>query len=241
MEWQGSDLPCDLIYLSKKGFEVIKHSLGELREVRFLPQSVVHDYWATAIHLGNFVHGIPPEVRFFTEQELQCTDDSLLPDWVPKSRSHIPDGMTRIKSGDDSRVVAIEVELNLKPYLRYDKAAYYFDAGLSKFDLVIWVCASRWILEQIVARLAGLRLRNLNIHQFVLTSDFQTHGFKASVTHGTRQGQTLEEIYLVNGWVSPGSSLDKAGATKSSELFFPTLKSPRSLMRYRKPVPSPNF
>ncbi len=101
-----------------------------------------------------------------TEQELQCTDDSLLPPWVPKSRSHIPDGLTQIKSGKDSAVIAFEVELNLKPMLRYDKAGYYFDAGLSKFDVVVWACANDWIAKEIATELKG-EMEQLKISQTV--------------------------------------------------------------------------
>lgn len=239
-EWRGSAFTFDLLHLSKKGFDVLKHDLGELREERFLPQSVVHDYWATAIQFGEFIHEIPDGIRFFTEQELQCTYDSHLPEWVPKSRTHIPDGLTRIKCGDDVRVVAFEVELNLKEFLRYDKAAYYFDAALSKFDVVVWLCANPWIQDKIVERLKTLQIRNHDIHQFMLTSDFQANGWAAEIKGGTLTGQTLSDIYLVKRCVTPGSTLDKAWVGRSSEIFFPTRKSPNGIKSYAKRVAHPN-
>lgn len=124
--------------------------------------------------------------------------------------------------------------MNLKALLRYDKAAYYFDAALSKFDVVVWLCANPWIQEQISNRLAGLQIRNHGIHQFVMTSDFQADGWSAKVTHGTLQGQTLSDIYMVQRWITPGSSLGKAWVSRSSEIFFPTRKSPNGIKSYVK-------
>jgi hypothetical protein len=240
LEWRGSAFPFDLLHLSKKGFDALKYDLGELREERFAPQSVVHDYWATAIQLGEFVHKIPDEIKFFTEQQLQCTDDCHLPQWVPKSRNHVPDGLTKIKYGEQSRVVAFEVELNLKAFIRYDKAAYYFDAGLSNFDVVIWLCANDWIINKITARLKSLRLRNHDVHQFILTSDFQANGWDAKITKGSLTGQTLSEIYMAKSWIEAGSTLDQPWITRSAEIYFPKLKSPNGIKSYQKRASPPN-
>lgn len=220
---------CTVLQLSKKGFELIKYELGDLRENRFAAQNVTHDYWASAVQIGEFIQGLPEEVRFFTEQQLQCTDDSLLPEWVPKSRSHIPDGLTHIKGDKDPSVIAFEVELNLKPLLRYDKAGYYFDAGLSKFDVVIWFCANKWIIQEISARLAGLKLRNHEIHQFLLTSDFRVHGWNAKIEQGSMAGTSLREIYSGKGLGSLPEHLWNSSGTGLHKIFFSRSKSRKGL------------
>lgn len=231
IERDGPGLTCVVLQLSKKGFEFLKSELGELRENRFAAQSVTHDYWATVVQLGDFVFGVPKEVKFFTEQQLQCADDSLLPEWVPKSRSHVPDGMTYVERANSKKVVAFEIELNLKPLLRYDKAGYYFDAGFSKFDVVLWVCANKWILNEIKNRLSGLKLRNLDIHQFVLASDVRLNGWDAQIANGTFAGTSIREIFDCNPSVKPQESLRKASGTAMSEIFFPVAKSARGLGR----------
>jgi hypothetical protein len=225
---RGCDDPdIDVLQLSKKGFEYVYYDLGELREKRFAPQSVTHDYWATMFQIGEFVYDVPDGVKLYSEQQLQCADDSLLPEWVPKSRSHIPDGFTLIENGSERAVFATEIELNLKPMLRYDKAGYYFDAALSKVDVVFWVCAETWISRSIFDRLAGLKLRNIEIHQFLLTSDFQTLGWDAIVERGTLRGKSLREIYRSKTGLKPIEEGSNTGLTGFSKIFFPRGKSPQ--------------
>ena len=48
VERGGVGLKTSVIQLAKKGFDYIRYDLGELRENRFVAQSVTHDYWATA-------------------------------------------------------------------------------------------------------------------------------------------------------------------------------------------------
>ena len=217
----------DVIQLSKKGFDYIRFDLGELREKRFVAQSVTHDYWATAFQIGEFITGRPTEVTFFTEQQIQCTDDSLLPLWVPNSRSHIPDGLTKFAFGPDPMVLAIEVELNLKPLVKYDKAGYYFDAGLSKVDLVFWVCGKAWIAKEIEKRLRGLKLRNPGIHQFVLMAEFEKHGWDAVIERGNLKGQSVRHVYQTKGQLSSNESPAKSQQTRTSAILFPKTKSPK--------------
>ncbi len=227
IERHDTDLKCTVLQLAKKGFEVLRYDLGELRENRFAAQSVAHDYWATAFQIGEFIQAPSSDVRFFTEQEIQCTDDSLLPEWVPKSRTHIPDGLTRLKCGGQKSVVAIEVELNLKPPLRYDKAGYYFDAGLSKIDVVLWLCGHRWIARKIESRLSGLKLRNREIHQFALTSEYRSLGWDCKIVSGNLSGKTLREIYIVKGHKTPLEQSSNNALTLMQKIFFPKGQSPQ--------------
>jgi hypothetical protein len=217
----------DVLQLSKKGFEHIFYDLGELREKRFAAQAVTHDYWATAFHIGEFVYGGPEDVTLFSEQQLQCTDTGYLPDWVPKSRSHIPDGLTLIKNGDARTVFATEIELNPKPMLRYDKAGYYFDGGLSKDDVVFWICGEERIARVIHERLSSLRLRNLDIHQFLLTSEFKQYAWDARIERGSLKGKSVLEIYESKSGLNLVENRSKMGRTSLSKIFFPRGKSPQ--------------
>lgn len=216
----------DVLHLTKKGFDFIKYDLGELKEMRFNAQSVPHDYWATAFQLGSFIHDKNGKVQFFTEQEVQCTDESLFPTWMPKSKEHIPDGLTAIKKGDVEKRFAIEVELNLKPPIRYDRAAYYFDADESKIDVVLWLCASVAIAQAIFNRLIKANLRRFDIHHFFLTEDFKHLGWQSASRSGQHKGKTLKEIYLLSGYEGPMEVLLRSWEGEDSKIFFSNQKSP---------------
>lgn len=223
-EREAPGLNVAVLQLSKKGFDVIKFDLGEVREKRFSPQSVAHDYVSAAFQLGDFIHGeYKPE--FLTEQEHQCMDDSLLPPWVPKARDHIPDGFTRLQvSGRADLVVAIEVELNLKPWLRYDKAAHYFDMSPVKIDVVFWLCDGMKIAQDIYKRLLSLKLKAIDIHAIVLLDDFRMMGWQAPIRSGQHKGKSVREIYGTKAVQKPCKTDTKAVQNESSEIFFPVKK-----------------
>lgn len=215
-----------VVQLTKKGFDQIKHDLGELKELRFNPQSVTHDYWATAFQIGPFVHDKNGSINFVTEQEIQTSHESLLPPWIPKSREHIPDGFTFIKDASNGKKFAIEVDINLKPGLRYDKAAYYFDVEESQIDVVFWLCGSFSIAESIFERLLKAKLQRLKIHHFFLTDDYLNHGWNAVARSGHFKDKTLREIYLSNGYQTPIKELSRPWSGKDRQIFFAKEKSP---------------
>ena len=106
VEREVSRLSMDVIQLSKKGFDCIKYDMDELKQLRFAAQSVDHDYITSAFHLGEFVHAVPKGVVLLTEQQLQAVDNSLLPEWTPKSYEHIVPSQslndTRVPLSDDT-------------------------------------------------------------------------------------------------------------------------------------------
>ena len=226
MKRDGGELDFEVLQLTKKGFDYLKYDLGELLEMRYAAQSVAHDYWATAFQLGEFINGTTEEVELLTEQEILCTDDSLLPRWRPKSREHIPDGLTCIRHGETESVIAIEVELNLKPLLRYDKIGHFFDAALSKVDVVFWLCANRKLAQKISDRLYHAKLRNFDIHNFITTSDFRAHGWAAPVLAGSQRGSSIKEVYLSKGYHKATTPLPHNYHSGTKLILFPSLRSP---------------
>jgi hypothetical protein len=235
MKRDGIGLQCEVLQLTKKGFDYLKYDLGELREMRYAAQSVAHDYWATAFQLGEFALSPPKNVEFLTEQQIICTDDSLLPRWQPKSREHVPDGMTCIRSGIRESVIAIEVELNLKPLIRYDKIGYYFESSLSKVDVVFWICATTKIAQTISDRLFQMKLRNFDIHQFVITSEFRNQGWDALIRSGSFNGRSIRDVYLAKGHQTPENMPKMTRKNELRQLLFPTAKTPKSSRTYLKP------
>ena len=226
IERDGSDLDFSVLQLSKKGFEYLKYDLGFLKENRFAAQSVAHDYWGTAFQLGEFAINPRPDVEFFTEQELQCSDDSLLPDWVPKSRDHFPDGFTRIKNEKFDSVFAIEVDLNLKPLIRYQKSGYYYDGLDSRTDVVFWLCDGFRLMERIFECLNSAKLRRFETHHFVLLDDFKKLGWQAPVRSGREKNKTVREIYMARTGEDPGQERVRPGDGTIQEIYLSKKKSP---------------
>jgi hypothetical protein len=226
IERTGVDLEVSVLQLSKKGFEYLKYDLGYLRQHRYAAQSVTHDYWVTAFQLGEFFINPSSDVEFLTEQELHCTDDSLLPEWVPKSREHFPDGFTRIKNANSDSVFAFEVDLNLKPELRYIKSGYYFDGIDCKTDVVFWLCDGVRLMERIFEFLNLAKLRRPEIFHFVLLDDFKKFGWRAVTRSGREKNKTIREIYFQRSPQGLAKELPSATQAELMEILLSKKKSP---------------
>ena len=57
--------------LTKKGFDAIQPLPFPLKEKGFRSESVEHDHCTTAIHLGEWLYGMPKGCEVFTEQQLR--------------------------------------------------------------------------------------------------------------------------------------------------------------------------
>jgi len=172
--------------LTKKGFDMIVSDIGEISEKRYKPHSVSHDAWVLAFHLGEFVHGIPDDVTICTEQQFRSFDKSLLPIWLPKDKSHVPDGFTRTTFGKKPILYGIEMELHAKPIERYDDVFNYYDDE-KKIDEILWVVSSSYIRERMIERLYMIDVRRRDIHNFLLLEDFKTNGWGARIQQGISQ------------------------------------------------------
>ena len=210
--------------------------MGELRQLRFAAQSVDHDYITSAFHIGEFIHGLPKGVKLFTEQQLQAVDTSLLPAWTPKSCDHVPDGYIHFEEDAVKMTVAIEVELNYKSTLRYQKMGFYFDLSHEKVDVVIWLCDGIALAQFISDRLFHCKLRNFEVHNFILLSDFISCGWDAVSRAGGAKGKSIKEIYLPKGHQNPGQSLVKPWVNETKDIFFDFRKSPKLSKACAKPL-----
>lgn len=215
-----------VLQLTKRGFAEIRYELGDLKELRFNPQSVTHDYWATAFQLAPFIHDRKTEVQFITEQEVQAFDGGILPSWIPASRDHIPDGFTWIKEPNFETRIALEIEINLKSPLKYTKTAYYFDGIESPVDMIFWLCGSLGIAKFIFDILLKANLRNIESHHFFLTEDLKRLGWKAPARSGQFKDKSIQEILVARCWQGSGKLAARQWQGSTSEIFFPTTKSP---------------
>ncbi len=226
-----SGLGVKALQLTKKGFSLIRYDLGDLKELRFNPQSVTHDYWATAFQLGPFVPDLSDNVNFVTEQEVQAFDSGVLPPWLPQSREHIPDGFISLGGDNGQTHIALEVELNLKPPHRYDKVAYYFDVIDSPIELVFWLCGNFSLAETIFQRLVRAKLRNLGVHHFFILDEYRQLGWQAPARTGQFKNKTIQEILTAKQWQNAVKMMSKQWQKERAPIFFQTTKSPQNQMR----------
>ncbi|HAR43127.1 MAG TPA: hypothetical protein DCS07_10955 [Bdellovibrionales bacterium] len=164
--------------LSKKGFQAIRESLGDLKEEGCLTASCLHDQLVLAFHLGELARLRFPGVTFVTEQELKRKDQDLYPEWVPKLKDRRPDGFTRILTPERSWIVAIEVETSDKAQSRlYSQMRSY--AYCKEVDYVLWLTGTPLIRDRLRQAMKFYQDRNPDPHRFVDLMDFIRAGWKA--------------------------------------------------------------
>ncbi len=65
--------------IAPKGFHAIQDRLPDLAEAGFKSENVKHDSLVTALHLGEWLTGVPDAVEVFTEQEASPLPPRSLP------------------------------------------------------------------------------------------------------------------------------------------------------------------
>jgi len=214
--------------LTKKGFQYINDGSMELVQKRFQPQALAHDYWAMAFQLGDFLLNAPKGTELVSEQEFTARELADLPSWVPQTKEHIPDGLTRIGKSGKFEVVAFEVELSTKSDSRYEEMIRYLDQK-EEINWVLWLCADEKIIQKITQQIVAVRRRRTSIHHFVLKKDVQDHGWSAAFLWGELVGKTV--------W----SLLQQQPRSQASHIHV-TSQSPRVMRVYLSNTKSPrNF
>lgn len=218
--------------LTKKGFIFLYGRSDLLEQNRYKVQSMNHDFWNTAFHLGNFVFGIPHNVEIVTEQEINAKKLEILPDWIPQSKDHIPDGLTRIKNGDYSSVLAFETETSQKTSGRYDEILYFLDK-YPQLSMVFWLCENYRVISKITQQVIDFNRSNASKHNFIVLSDFQKLGWKSPILWGGKANMTIEQVITEIGGNSlvntPVNKLVTTEQPNAIEIFQSVIKSPRGL------------
>lgn len=218
--------------LTKKGFNFLYGRSDQLEQSRFKVQSMNHDYWGTAFHLGDFVFGLPQNVELVTEQEINAKSFESLPPWIPQSKTHIPDGLTRIKKNEAFSVVAFEVETSQKTTERYDTMIYFLDKS-PEIQLVFWLCETERIIQKITSQIIVFNRNNISKHNFILKSDFQKLGWQSPIRWGGKATKNIAQVMTELGVNGMGHALGNKVVTaqqhRAIDLFNSKIKSPRSL------------
>lgn len=214
--------------LTRKGFDYLFGSSDELAQHRYQVQSVSHDFWASAFHLGDFLYGVPRNVQLVSEQELTAKHDEARFFWVPKSREHLPDGYTAIFTPEKTVVMAFETEISVKTSARYEEMIHFLDKTES-IDLVFWLCHEESLISFITQRILKLSRQRSSMHNFILLEDFQKLGWGAPILWGSKAKKTLREVMVNFGVNTPVNTSVTTGLPEPITVFCSPIKSPRGL------------
>ncbi len=192
--------------LTKKGFNVIKDQLPELKEEGFLSENVSHDFMVTAAHLGDWLCGAPANVEFFTEQQLRRYHQEHYPAWISKKELHRPDGYWRIKSGQQSTTIALEVELVQKTATSYRDCSIFY-SHFSNVHRVLWIVTSSSIARMVTREMGHSGAPDQSFHNFILLKEFQQNGWQAQVFSGNEKGRTISSLLSTGPTDGPQTSV----------------------------------
>lgn len=176
--------------LGKKGYQIIRDELPELREEGYLSESPRHDLLVNAMHIGEWLVIAPEHARLYTEQQLRRVAVSARPAWIPRSDHHRPDGYWGVREETSIRVTALEVELHQKRRDFYESIAHFYQDE-TRIGNVLWLVANRGLAKSIYSILSETGPTRSHIHDFVDLHGFEASGWQAKVILGTHTGKPL--------------------------------------------------
>lgn len=131
-----------------------------------------------------------------TEQMLRSVDESILPEIIPSSKEHRPDGFWVLPYGKNIKLIALEVELNQKSKKRYEDLTYYY-GDFASDTRCIWVVKSKVTASTILSSLYKTR-PEYYIHNFILLKDVLKFGWLAPIFLGPNKKSNIHELINSN-------------------------------------------
>lgn len=176
--------------LTGAGFAAIRNRLPELAEEGFSSENIGHDLFVQAAHLGEWLpRHSAPDVGLVTEQQLRRTKPDLLPNWIPKSTLHRPDGYWLLPADGERTLVALEVELSRKSDENFASTASFY-ARERAVHSVLWIVNGRGLAQKILAQCKIVSAYR-DIHNFVDLEDLTVNGWDSVIFHGPNGGQKI--------------------------------------------------
>lgn len=185
-------------HLGDDGYKALSTQFKVAIENGFRSENKDHDFWVSAIHLGEWLKGSPEDCVNFTEQELKKIALSDYPKWVPHTKEHRPDGWWKIGLGQHNKdsLIALEVELSKKSPQEYsDVGAFY--SNTIDVNQVIWVVRSESFKNYIFDHLKKGSSTQASEHSFVLLDHYIQFQWQSKIVSGKHTGKKLIEILKV--------------------------------------------
>lgn len=188
--------------LDSKGFDIVKDHLPELKEQGYKSENPWHDLICNALHLGDFLGDIPPDILLITEQQMRRYHSEFLPGWLPNPEEHRPDGYWKISNKSEEKLIAFEVELHRKRSLTFHKSLEFYRSYHS-IQSVLWIVSDVSVAERISHLNTKICPESSHVHNFVLLDDFLTNGWQAKIKHGESITSTISSFLFSSDFKRP--------------------------------------
>lgn len=182
-------------HLENLGFQLALRSLPELAEVGYKSENKEHDFWVTAIHLGDWIGQVPPDSDLCSEQQLRRLHRDQYPEWVPRYTDHRPDGWWKIGSGkpDNQSLIALEVELSRKAPMEYQTVGDFYSTIVMPYQ-VIWVVRRESEIDYIHRHIASGSKSNAEEQSYLLLEHYFNSRWQSKIIRGKNTGSSLSDI-----------------------------------------------
>lgn len=183
-------------HLGKMGWEIISTEMGDkILQNGFRSENKDHDFWVSAIHLGEWISAVPDQCDLFSEQELRRTNFESYPDWVPQTKEHRPDGYWKIGIGkpNEESLIALEVELSKKTPLAYSDVGDFYSNTISPYQ-VIWVVKSQSDISYILSHIKNGSSTQGAEQSFITLDQYTKSQWQSQIIVGKNKGKSLLDI-----------------------------------------------
>lgn len=185
-------------HLGEDGYKALSTQFRVAVANGFRSENKDHDFWVSAIHLGEWIKGTPNDCANFTEQELRKVDMHCYPKWVPQTKEHRPDGWWKIGMGKHNQesLIALEVELSKKTPQAYSDVGSFY-SNVIHVSQVIWIVRTVSDKNYILSHLKKGSSRQASEHSFILIDQYIQTQWQSQIFDGKHKGKNLIEILKV--------------------------------------------
>jgi len=182
-------------HLRDQGFQLIQDSIPPLAEFGYKSENKEHDFWVTAIHLGDWLTQAPVNCALFSEQQLRRLARDQYPHWVPKANEHRPDGWWTIGANQSSErsLIALEVELSRKSPIEYRSVGEFYSTDVLPLQ-VIWVVRNESDINYIHRNISSGSKSDAREQSYLVLSHYLEHQWQSKIQVGKNKGISLSEI-----------------------------------------------
>lgn len=201
--WSRDGKRC-LWMLADKGYHLLNQNYPNQFCDGYKTENPNHDFWVTAVHLGDWLAERPNGMDVMTEQEIRRLSLEEFPEWIVKSKRHRPDGYWRISNDTDREksVIALEVELSKKTPDSYQSIAEFY-SGYNLFRQILWVVKSEGDIRYIRKHLESGLKHDDKIHSFTTIRQFAELGWQAKILAGELKDKTINDLLRQQGVIAP--------------------------------------
>ncbi len=193
--------------LSKKGYVYIWKQLPTQTDKSrgYNGEFPRHDFLASAFHIGGWITEMPDCAGVVSEQSIRRQEPQTLPWWVPKTDFHNPDGYWYFNNGEQECIVALEVELSVKPTEKYKSFRSFYNS-MENINYCIWVVKNRAFAKRIFNILDESGSSLSCKHQFLLTKDVDKFNWGSEIILGSKKGMIFSDFLRSLGQNIPRTS-----------------------------------